>query len=474
MASIQETISGHINDPAYIAAQAFTNGWTPDQLAQSAGVSTSDVANYFQQGGINIQTTPSNTVEGGSDYSYVPTTAQAAWGMVNAAPQSYQLDPAHTGLPFNSQENLAVTAINLMGQGMSQDQRVQLAQSFGLPQDLTARIVSGIQNEQTWKNQNATSNRQSMQNFTNTGLALVVGGGLAANAGLLGGSGSLADIAGADTGSTMGLTGDPTDIFGTLPGATTPNIVPGDVYPTGGGTPVIPAPNPNPTDIFGTLPGDKSPNIVPGDTYPTGGGTPAVPLPDPNTVVTPPPKPDPFSDIIKKATDIAGATDWGKVIAGIVGAYGSSNIADAYKATADKYMALGDPSRQRYEASFAPGFTMQNDPGYADAMKSVGNESAAALSMHGNPADSPNAWKQTQLDVYNKVAYPALQGYRQTNASAGGLASFASAVPQADASALNQQQNIWNAGGSIANNLFSPPQTNTFDLQKFAKSMGWA
>jgi predicted secreted protein len=170
----------------------------------------------------------------------------------------------------------------------------------------------------------------------------------------------------------------------------------------------------------------------------------------------------------------AGATDWGKVLAGILGAYGSDQMAKEYRATADKYMAMGAPSRDRYEASFAPGFTMMNDPGYKDALDSVGKESAAAMSMHGNPADSPNAWKQTQLDVYNKVAYPALQGYRQTNASAGGLASFAAATPAADTAATGAQQNIWNAGGSIANNLFSPPQTNSFDLQKFAKSMGWA
>lgn len=239
-----------------------------------------------------------------------------------------------------------------------------------------------------------------------------------------------------------------------------------DGTPAPSGSHILPDGTITPTPVPGSVP-LAPPPVVP----------PVTPIPTGTTVPTPTPAPTgtPGIDPGKLATDAAGNIDWGKVIAGIVGAVGASNMADAYKETADKYMKLGEPSRDRYEASFAPGFTMMNDPGYKDAMDSVGKESATAMSMHGNPADSPNAWKQTQLDVYNKVAYPALQGYRQTNASAGGLASFASAVPAADTAAIGATQNIWNAGGSIANNLFSPPQTNnSFDWQKFAKSMGWA
>lgn len=271
------------------------------------------------------------------------------------------------------------------------------------------------------------------------------------------------------------------DLWNGMPSGTTEwnGMIPSSV------TPVIPPITPTGTeaDWYNMPDGTPAPSgstIAPNGTiYPPGTpippGTQTVPLaPGPNNPLppgyslpsdipptTPAPVPTPSTVPAPTSTKIGGDTDWGKVIAGILGAYGSDQMAKEYRATADKYMAMGAPSRDRYEASFAPGFTMMNDPGYKDALDSVGKESAAAMSMHGNPADSPNAWKQTQLDVYNKVAYPALQGYRQTNASAGGLASFASAVPAADTAATGAQQNIWNAGGSIASNLFSPPSQQT-------------
>ena len=47
----------------------------------------------------------------------------------------------------------------------------------------------------------------------------------------------------------------------------------------------------------------------------------------------------------------------------------SKSQSDDFNRLAQTYMNFGAPSRQRFEASFAPDFSMENDPGYLDAMK---------------------------------------------------------------------------------------------------------
>lgn len=154
-----------------------------------------------------------------------------------------------------------------------------------------------------------------------------------------------------------------------------------------------------------------------------------------------------------------GAGLIGKAAPAALGAVGAKQQADSLSALAEKYMALGAPSRDRYEASYEPGFTMMNDPGYKDALDQSSKATLHGLSVQGNPAGSPNAWAQSLNDLYAKTAYPALQNFRNTNANAGGIASLQTAAPAAATGAIGAQANIFNAIGGGLNDIFSPKQT---------------
>lgn len=140
----------------------------------------------------------------------------------------------------------------------------------------------------------------------------------------------------------------------------------------------------------------------------------------------------------------------------VLGAIGANQQANSLGALAKQYMDLGAPSRARYEASFAPGFTMASDPGYQDALDASSKATLHSLSVQGNPAGSPDAWSQSLADNYAKTAYPALQNFRNTNANAGGIASLQTAAPAAATGAITAQGNIFNAIGAGANDIFNP------------------
>lgn len=139
-----------------------------------------------------------------------------------------------------------------------------------------------------------------------------------------------------------------------------------------------------------------------------------------------------------------------KALPGVLGAIGSSSQASSLKDLADKYAGYGAPSRDRFEASFQPGFSMASDPGYQDALDQSSKATLHSLSVNGNPAGSPNAWAQSLQDNYQKTAYPALQQYRSTNAAAGGLGTAAAAAPGLATSAIGANgQTMANLGGAF-------------------------
>ncbi len=145
---------------------------------------------------------------------------------------------------------------------------------------------------------------------------------------------------------------------------------------------------------------------------------------------------------------------------GIIGAVGANSQANQLGAIADRQFAVGQPSRSRYEGSFAPGFTMDQDPGFLDSLNQASKANLYGLSTRGNPALNPTAQFQNMTDLYQRNAYPALQNYRNTNSAAGGLASIAAGAPAAQAAAVN-------AGGTVASNLggavgdiFNPKSVN--------------
>ncbi len=128
----------------------------------------------------------------------------------------------------------------------------------------------------------------------------------------------------------------------------------------------------------------------------------------------------------------ATADDYTKLLGTLgstgLGLLGSDAQRSAYNSAADKYLALGEPSRARLEASYQPGFSMANEPGYKDALDqgtqsflraaSAGN--APGVSS-GNPFGNPGAWAETQKYVDNNFTLPQLNNYRNQNAAQGGL-----------------------------------------------------
>ncbi len=149
----------------------------------------------------------------------------------------------------------------------------------------------------------------------------------------------------------------------------------------------------------------------------------------------------------------------GALAASLLGAVGASQQQSALKALSDQYMAFGAPSRARYEASFQPGFTMANDPGYMDSLNASAKASANALSVNGNPGGSPNAWAQSLKDLQDKTAYPALQNYRNQNAATGGTANFSTGAQDTAVGAIGAGSNIFGAIGKGIANATSPPPT---------------
>jgi hypothetical protein len=164
------------------------------------------------------------------------------------------------------------------------------------------------------------------------------------------------------------------------------------------------------------------------------------------------------ADYLSMAGNLGGAA---------LGYLGADQQADAYSALAQQYMNIGAPSRARYEASYAPGFSMNLDPGYKDALDQTTKSFLHKASVTGNPVDSPNAWMQTLKDVNSTFAYPALQDFRRMNANAGGLSRFADAAPGAASGAINADAGKLNAIGYGVGNIFNPPTT----LEQLLKGM---
>ncbi len=167
-----------------------------------------------------------------------------------------------------------------------------------------------------------------------------------------------------------------------------------------------------------------------------------------------------------------GAGLLGKAAPAALGVVGATKQQNSLEALAQKYLDLGAPSRTRYEASFAPGFTMENDPGYMDALNQASKATLHGLSVNGNPAGSPNAWAKSLSDNYAKTAYPALQNFRNTNANAGGIASLQTSAPGFDTGAVNAGKGVFDAVGGGINDIFNPKPSLAQTIAEYKRLMG--
>jgi hypothetical protein len=156
----------------------------------------------------------------------------------------------------------------------------------------------------------------------------------------------------------------------------------------------------------------------------------------------------------------------GNVGAAGLGAYASNQQAGALTDLANKYMGFGAPSRDRYEASFAPGFDLSaSDPAYKGALDSTMDATLRRLSTQGNPFGNPGGLIEANKAVVNSTALPALQEYRRLNAGTGGLANMNAAAPATANAAIGASGNVYNAIGSGIADITNP-KTSCADLIK--------
>lgn len=142
-----------------------------------------------------------------------------------------------------------------------------------------------------------------------------------------------------------------------------------------------------------------------------------------------------------------------------LGAYSADQKTGSLNELADKYMAFGAPSRDRYEASYAPGFSMANEPGYKDALDETMQAYLRKASTGGNVFDNPGVSQEVLKGVNSSFAFPALQNYRNQNASTGGYSAFNTAAPGTAAAAANSQGGLLSTlAGGVSDILNPQPQ----------------
>jgi hypothetical protein len=156
----------------------------------------------------------------------------------------------------------------------------------------------------------------------------------------------------------------------------------------------------------------------------------------------------------------------GLIPAGL-GAFGAKEQMDAFGKMQDKYLGLGAPYRDLLQKSYQPGFSMNNEPGYKDALDLSSQSVLRKLSAgSGNPFDQPNSMTSALDYVTKSTALPALQNYRGQLGNFGGL-GVSQAVPFGQGEAQSSG-GIFNALGFGLNNALNP----TSDLERMLKGLG--
>lgn len=151
--------------------------------------------------------------------------------------------------------------------------------------------------------------------------------------------------------------------------------------------------------------------------------------------------------------------DLGRVLGTAGSIYGANEQANKLKELSDRYMALGEPSRQRYEASFDPNFDVSKIPGLEGAMDTSYQALLRGLSTHGNPFGAPSGLADALKYVSGNVALPALQNYRNQLAATGGYGAFSTAAPGAATGAINAGGNVYADLGRGISTITNPPGT---------------
>jgi hypothetical protein len=163
----------------------------------------------------------------------------------------------------------------------------------------------------------------------------------------------------------------------------------------------------------------------------------------------------------------ASTADWlsigGNLGSTALGIAGSRNQANAFRDLNNQYMAMGAPSRGRYEASMTPGFDPNSIPGYSGAVDTASKGILARLAATGgNPWGNPGGLIEANKQIISGTALPAIQDYQRLNAGTGGYAGFNAAAPGAATAGIGAQGGVYNAVGSGLAGLLNP-QPSLYD-----------
>lgn len=157
----------------------------------------------------------------------------------------------------------------------------------------------------------------------------------------------------------------------------------------------------------------------------------------------------------------ATAADWtslaGSGLSAGLGVLGANQQADAYKDVADKYLALGAPYRDKLSASYAPGFSMADQPDFMNALNLSADAVARATSTKANTFD-PGAQMEMQKYVSGSLALPQLNTYRSQLGTFGNLGTNVAGTT--DAASAGQTGSMYNALGYGLGQI-TQPQSNT-------------
>jgi hypothetical protein len=197
---------------------------------------------------------------------------------------------------------------------------------------------------------------------------------------------------------------------------------------------------------------------------------------------------DPYSSIIGVSGAAAtGLPDWlkpffpagtdpsklfGTALQLGTGLAGANAQRSATNTLADRLSAFGAPSRARYESSFSPDFKITDMPGFQQALDAENDSLLRKASVNGNPFGNPGVLAEINKYVTGNLALPALQNYRNQNASTGGYGAFSTAAPQAMTTAAATGAAPYNVLGATAENLFNPQNSLADQLAKLTGTPG--
>jgi hypothetical protein len=169
----------------------------------------------------------------------------------------------------------------------------------------------------------------------------------------------------------------------------------------------------------------------------------------------------------------------GKVLPSALGYYGADKQADSYRDMMNQYYGMGAPYRNLLQQSYQPGFDLNNEPGFKNAMDTGLNTWLRAASAgrasgvsRGNPLDVNNAGASIEGQKYitGSLALPYLTNYRSGLMGAGQLGLGPSA--QFGNNSIQAQGGKYDAIGYGLGEIFNPkpqgivldPQTGQFKM----------